>query len=462
MKQDVDYRPLAWIAASALFMQALDGTILNTALPAIATDLNESPLAMQLAIISYALTVALFIPISGWVADKYGTLNVFRVAVITFALGSLACAFSESLNQLVASRVLQGFGGSLMMPVARLTIIRAVPKKQLLSAWNMMATAGLMGPILGPILGGWIVTYTTWHWIFLINIPVSLIGIFLATKFMPNITGQLRKLDWNGFWLFGGGLVGITLGLDLVTEVFVAKWQAIAIILGGVILLICYISYAKKHVDQALVPLDLFKVRTFRVGMSANLLIRLCASGIPFLLPLMYQVAFNFSADKAGMLITPIAMSSVLAKPISIKLLNRFGYKYVLIGTAMVMTCTIFAMSLLHADSAWWILILNVALYGACISIIYSSINTLTVGDLEDKQASAGSTMLSVVQQVGIGIGIAVSTLILSVYRYFLGDNIEQLQRAFSYTYMSSAIFGVLLVLVLLRLHQDDGAHLHK
>ncbi|AAU38661.1 MULTISPECIES: DHA2 family efflux MFS transporter permease subunit [Basfia] len=459
---EANYRSLAWIAASALFMQSLDATILNTALPTIAADLHHSPLEMQLAVISYALTVALFIPISGWVADKYGTLRVFRFAVGMFALGSLACAMSSSLIMLIFSRVLQGFGGALMMPVARLSIIRSVPKQELLPVWNLMATAGLTGPILGPILGGWIVTYTSWHWIFLINIPMSLLGIWLANRYMPNVTGSLQKLDWAGFFFLGGGLVGVTLGFDLISEEFIAKWQATVIVILGVILIITYCFHAQKRERLALLPLSLFKIRTFRVGIMANMLIRLCASGIPFLLPLMYQVVFHYSADKAGMLIAPIALSSMLVKPLCGRILTKLGYRTALISASIVLTLSIAVMSFLHIDSPVWILIVNVALYGGCISIVFTAVNTLTISELSDQDASAGSTFLSVVQQVGIGLGIAVSALILSLYRYFIGESAVQLQQAFGYTYLTSASFGVLLVLVLSGLKKEDGAHLHK
>ena len=209
MSERQNYRNLAWIAAIALFMQSLDATILNTALPAISASLNESPLEMQMTIISYALTVALFIPLTGWVADKYGTLNVFRVAVGIFVLGSVACAMANSLNALILSRILQGFGGALMMPVARLAIIRHVPKTQLVAAWNAMAMAGLIGPVMGPIVGGWLVTHATWHWIFLINIPIGLLGIWFAGRYMPNSIGKINKL------------------IGLVSYYLLADWQAL-------------------------------------------------------------------------------------------------------------------------------------------------------------------------------------------------------------------------------------------
>ena len=326
MSQAQKHRSLAWIAATAFFMQSLDATILNTALPAISVDLHQSPLEMQMAVISYALTVALFIPMSGWLADKHGTLKIFRLAVGLFVLGSVFCAMSYSLNMLVASRVVQGFGGALMMPVARLAIIRTIPKNQLLPIWNTMAMAGLTGPIIGPVLGGWLVTYATWHWIFLINIPIGLVGILLAGRFMPNATGKNRHLEWLGFLLFGGGLVWVTLGLDLVSEVHADKFSALVILSVGILFLVGYYLHAKKVVN-ALIPLSLFDVRTFSIGSFANLMVRLCASGVPFLLPLMLQVAFHYEANQAGWMIAPIAIGSLLTKPFTGKLLTKLGYK---------------------------------------------------------------------------------------------------------------------------------------
>ena len=298
MSQHQHYRHLALIAAMALFMQSLDATILNTALPAISASLNESPLEMQMTIISYSLTVALFIPLTGWMADKYGTLNVFRAAVGVFVLGSVACAMANSLNTLIWSRILQGVGGALMMPVARLTIIRNVPKTQLVAAWNAMAMAGLIGPVLGPIVGGWLVTHATWHWIFLINIPIGVLGIVFAGRYMPNSRGKIKKLDWIGFILFAGGLAGVTLGLDLLSEERANSGLTAVMLSAGFISFLLYYYYAKRA-QNPLLPLNVFRVRTFRIGMIANIFIRLTASGIPFLMPLMLQLVFHYGADIA-------------------------------------------------------------------------------------------------------------------------------------------------------------------
>ncbi|MDH2925974.1 DHA2 family efflux MFS transporter permease subunit [Lonepinella koalarum] len=458
MEKAVSPRSLAWIAATAFFMQALDTTILNTALPTIATDLHQSPLQMQLAVISYALTVALFIPISGWLADKYGTLNIFRFAVTMFVLGSVSCAFSMSLEMLIFSRILQGFGGAMMMPVARLAIIRTVPKNELLPIWNLMAMAGLTGPIIGPILGGWLVTYASWHWIFLINIPIGLVGILLSSFFMPNVKNQLSKFDWQGFLLFASGLVCVTLGLDLISETFVEKWQASSVLGVGCLFLLAYYFYAKGK-SEVLIPLSLFQVRTYNLGSWSNLFIRLCGSGIPFLLPLMLQVSFQYSADYAGYMVTPIAISSLISKPFIRPLLKWLGYRKLLMINSLCMAVAVGLMCLLTINTPLWAYISLLFIYGMILSIMFTSVNTLTVSELDHHNASAGSTMLSVIQQVGIGLGIAVSAIALNFYRSFVAP--EMLQQAFSYTFLTSSIFGVILFFIVAKLDKSDGENLH-
>ena len=455
------YKGLAWVAAMALFMQSLDATILNTALPAIGQDLHVPAFEMQLAIIAYSLAVALFIPLTAWAAEKFGTLSVFRTAVLTFVIGSIACACSSSVEMLVLSRVLQGLGGAFMMPVSRLAIIQNVPKNQLINAWNLMATAGLAGPIIGPILGGWLVTYASWHWIFLINIPIGVLGVVFSGRVMSNQRGIAAKLDWSGFLLFALGLVGLTLGLDLFSESRHDVNIAYVAFALGVALMLGYYFYAKTH-EKAILPLSLFNTRTFRVGIMANMLIRLSGSGVPFLLPLLFQLALGYSAEASGWLLAPVALMSVIFKSVSEPILSRFGYKKSLIWSAILMGASIFAMGFLNKESSITWIVLNLMWYGACMSMIFTAINTLSVGDLTNEQAGAGSTVLSIVQQVGIGFGIAVSSIILTVSRHLVGEQGEQLQRAFSYTFFCSVIFALLLVWVLSKLHSNDGEQLHK
>ncbi|OAM29401.1 MFS transporter [Eikenella longinqua] len=450
---------LAWTAAVALFMQSLDSTILNTALPVMSASLHESPLQMELAIISYALTVAALIPLSGWLADRLGTLRVFRLAVMVFVLGSVACAMAPTLDWLVAARILQGVGGALMMPVARLAIIRTVPKSELVAAWNLMAMTGLVGPIVGPILGGWLAVNLSWHWIFFINIPIGLAGILISGRYMPNVRMETQPLDWKGFLLFAGGLVGLTYGLELAAESLGNAARALAVMAAGAAAMCLYALYARRSANP-LLPLSLFRVHTFRIGLAANLMFRLLASGIPFLVPLMLQVAFGYNAEMAGWMLAPVALSSIVMKPFTAPILVRFGYKNTLLGTALAMSLIVASLGLLDSGSSITFYMLLAGAYGLCQSLMFTAINTLTIGDLSDAEASAGSTMLSMVQQVGIGIGIAVAAVVLGVYRAAVGESGALLERAFSHTYVSLSVCGVVLLWLLSKLHSGDGGHL--
>ena len=345
---------LPWIAAMAFFMQALDATILNTALPAIAQSLNRSPLAMQSAIISYTLTVAMLIPVSGWLADRFGTRKVFMLAVTLFTLGSLACALSTSLTELVIFRVLQGIGGAMMMPVARLALLRAYPRSELLPVLNFVTMPGLVGPILGPVLGGVLVTWASWHWIFLINIPIGVAGLIYARKYMPNFTTPRRSFDMGGFFLFGLSLVLFSSGMELFGEKIVATWLALAVILSGILLFLLYIRHARRH-PTPLISLSLFNTRTFSVGIAGNIASRLGTGCVPFLMPLMLQVGFGYPALIAGCMMAPTAMGSILAKSTVTQVLRWFGYRKTLVGVTIFIGLMIAQFSLQSAALPIWI-----------------------------------------------------------------------------------------------------------
>ena len=309
------------IAAAAFFMQALDATILNTALPAVARSLDRSPLAMQLAVVGYTLTVAMLIPVSGWLADRFGTRRVFISAVNFFILGSLLCALSTSLPMLVASRVLQGIGGAMMMPVARLAVLRAYPRTELVAVLNFISIPGLVGPVVGPLLGGWLVTYATWHWIFLINIPIGLIGILYAYHIMPDFTAPRRPFDWMGFFLFGLSLVSFSSGLEVFGDRVGPDFLPPVLLISGIALLGLYIRHARRH-PSPLIRLSVFRTRTFSVGIGGNILSRLGTGCVPFLMPLMLQIGLGYPALVAGAMMAPTAIGSITAKTFAMKILN--------------------------------------------------------------------------------------------------------------------------------------------
>ncbi|TLU61791.1 MULTISPECIES: multidrug transporter subunit MdtD [Enterobacteriaceae] len=449
---------LPWIAAMAFFMQALDATILNTALPAIAQSLNRSPLAMQSAIISYTLTVAMLIPVSGWLADRFGTRRVFMLAVSLFTLGSLACALSSSLGELVVFRVIQGIGGAMMMPVARLALLRAYPRSELLPVLNFVTMPGLVGPILGPVLGGVLVTWASWHWIFLINIPIGVAGIFYARKFMPNFTTPRRKFDMGGFFLFGLSLVLFSSGMELFGEKVVATWLAISIIFSGILLFLLYIRHARRH-PTPLISLSLFNTRTFSVGIAGNIASRLGTGCVPFLMPLMLQVGFGYPALIAGCMMAPTAVGSILAKSGVTQLLRRMGYRRTLVGVTIFIGVMIAQFSLQSAALPVWMLILPLFVLGMAMSIQFTSMNTITLADLNDENASGGNSVLAVTQQLSISLGVAVSAAVLRFYEGFDSTNtVEQ----FHSTFITMGVLTVVSALVFMLLKPKDGRNLIK
>ncbi|MEQ0825477.1 multidrug transporter subunit MdtD [Enterobacter dykesii] len=449
---------LPWIAAMAFFMQALDATILNTALPAIAQSLNRSPLAMQSAIISYTLTVAMLIPVSGWLADRFGTRRVFMLAVTLFTLGSLACALSSSLTELVIFRVLQGIGGAMMMPVARLALLRAYPRSELLPVLNFVTMPGLVGPILGPVLGGVFVTWASWHWIFLINIPIGVTGLLYARKYMPNFTTPRRSFDMGGFFLFGLSLVLFSSGMELFGEKIVATWLALSVILGGILLFLLYIRHARRH-PTPLISLGLFNTRTFSVGIAGNIASRLGTGCVPFLMPLMLQVGFGYPALIAGCMMAPTAMGSILAKSTVTQVLRWFGYRKTLVGVTVFIGLMIAQFSLQSAALPVWMLILPLFVLGMAMSTQFTSMNTITLADLTDENASSGNSVLAVTQQLSISLGVAVSAAVLRFYEGFDSANtVEQ----FHYTFITMGALTVVSALVFMLLKPKDGRNLIK
>ncbi len=449
---------LPWIAAMAFFMQSLDATILNTALPAIAKSLDHSPLTMQSAIVSYTLTVAMLIPVSGWLADRFGTRTVFIYAVSFFSLGSLACALSPNLSFLVVSRVIQGIGGAMMMPVARLALLRAYPRSELLPILNFVSMPGLLGPILGPMLGGILVTYATWHWIFIINIPIGLLGIIYAKKNMPNLTMPKCPFDFRGFILFSMGLVVISISFDLFGHQTLSGYVPLALFSSGLIMILGYIFHAKRHANP-LINLHLFQTRTFSLGIVSNLATRLGTGALSFIIPLMLQVGFGFSALMAGIMMAPNAIGSILAKSFVTQILTRFGYRNTLIWVTVIIGVMISQFSLQTPELPIAFLIVPLFILGMVMSTQFTAMNTITLSDLNDHNASAGNSLLAVIQQLSISLGVTISAAILRFYesmRY--GSTVEH----FHYTFITIGMITLASAFIFLLLTQEDGSNLVK
>ncbi len=443
---------LPYILAVALFMQILDATILNTSLPQMAQALGESPLKMQWAVISYALTLAIFIPISGFLADKYGTRRVFLTAIIIFSIGSLLCAASPTLDLLIASRVVQGIGGAMMTPVARLILVKSYPRNKLLTVMNFAVIPALVAPLVGPILGGYIVQYFSWHWIFLINIPMGLLGFIMGRKLVPSLFEDTQRLDWTGFLLFAAAASGFTLAVEFGSQSGRGLYGLLLGILSATLIGI-YVWHARKK-QGPLFPLTLFNIRTFRIGIVGNLFTRLGISAVPFLLPLLLQVVFEYSPSQAGWLLAPIAVGAIGIKPWVSKIIQRFSYRKVLVYNTGLLGILIIVLAQFNDPSHWMWFIPVLTVMGACNSMQFSAMNTLTIGDLEGTETSSGNSLMAVNQQLAISFGIAFGAAVLNLLRERIGLD---MLLAFQSTYWILGGITILSGLHFLRLKPEDG-----
>ena len=453
-------KPSRWLPlllAVAIFMQMLDATILNTALPAIARDFQESPLDMRSAVIAYALTVALLIPLSGYLADRFGTKRLFLASIALFMFGSLLCAVAPNLTALVLARVVQGVGGSMLVPVPRLTILRVYDKSQLLNAMNYAVMPALIGPVLGPLVGGYLVEYATWQWIFLLNLPIGLLGLLVGLKIMPDVKGEHAVLDVGGFALFAAAACSLTLAIDIMAHPNAGMF-ALLLLSANVLAAWCYYRHARVF-PEPIYAGHLLKVRTFRLGLVGNLCSRLGISSIPFLLPLLFQVAFGYSASESGWLVAPIALASLLVKPVIKPMMTRFGYRQVLLWNTRILAALMMLLALPDAGTPWpwWLLLLLVM--GACNSVQFSAMSTLTVADLRPYQTGSGNSLMAVNQQLAIGLGIALGALMLQGWTHSsIGK--EDLHAAFRYTFVGIGLVTLASGLIFGRLHVSDGRNL--
>lgn len=450
------YLPL--ILATSIFMQMLDSTILNTSLPSIAKDLMESPLNMQNAIVSYVLTLALFMPVSGFLADKFGTKKIFMMSLIIFMLGSLFCALSQNLTHLVISRVIQGLGGSLMTPVGRLALIKTFPKNELMKAMNYAIIPALIGPILGPLVGGYMVDYLSWHWIFLINIPIGLLGLLLSLKYMPDYRSTKITFDLKGFLIFASASLLLSVSL----EMFGSTQHTTLILLIftlGFLMIYYYYIHAKKTKDP-IFPLNLFQVRTFRVGILGNLATRLGISSIPLLLPLMIQVAYGESAVVSGWIVAPMALTAMLGKSSVIKILDYFGYKRTLMTNTFIIGILIACLGIPGINTSIYWFVPIIAILGFFNSIQFTSMNTIAIADLRTSHTSSGNSLLAVNQQLAVGFGIAFGLIALKLFENNATITGGNTHLAFRYTFYIVGVLTVLSGFVFRRLHSTDGENM--
>ncbi|MBX9933645.1 MAG: MFS transporter [Methylobacterium sp.] len=445
------------VVATALFMENTDSTVIATALPSIAASLGEDPIALKLALTAYLVSLAIFIPISGWMADRYGARTIFRAALAVFMAGSLACAASSSLMGFVAARFLQGLGGAMMVPVGRLVILRSVPKSELVSALAYLTIPALIGPIMGPPLGGLITTSLDWRWIFFINIPIGIAGIVFSTIYFENLKEESHPpLDVVGFLLSGLGLALLMLGLASNGRHLLPEGVSWGCLGAGIVLLVSYLRHSRR-IAHPVIRLDLLRYPTFRASVTGGSLFRIGTGAIPFLLPLLFQVGFGLDALQSGLLTFAAAAGAMLIKLIGPRILRAYGFRRVMLVNALLASAFLAINGLFTASTPHWLIVV-ILLVGGCVrSLQFTCVNALAYADVETRDMSAATSLASVAQQLSLSLGVSIGALALESAAGW--DGRTTIAAAdFWPAFVAVALISATSFLVFLRLSPDAGS----
>ena len=450
-------RILPLIVASALFMENMDSTVIATSLPAIAADLGTDPIVLKLAFTTYLLSLTVFIPISGWLADRFGSRHVFRAAILVFMLGSIACGYSQTLGWLVSSRALQGLGGAMMVPVGRIIILRETSKSQLVDALAWLTIPALLGPLLGPPVGGFITTYFDWRWIFWMNIPFGLLGLVAATRWMPNsIIDKVPPIDAKGFLLSALGLSSLVFGFTVLGRDLLPTNGVLLLMGFGAACVAFYVRHAFSISDPIL-DLRLLRNPTFNAGVMGGSLYRVGVGAIPFLLPLMLQLGFGYTAFQSGMLTCSAAVGSITMKFSTARLLRRFGFRQLLVANGLLSCALMAAYGLIAPATSLFLVIILFVIGGFLRSLQFTAMNALSYADIDRITASKATSLYTVAQQLSLSAGVAVAAFILELTQWVRGDQ-TIVAGDFSVAFVAVASVAALSVIQFTRLHMDAGS----
>ena len=450
-------RLLPWLVAVAFFMESLDTTILNTAVPAIAHALNVVPLSMKSVLASYTLSLAVFIPISGWMADRFGTRRVFASAIGLFTIGSFLCGISSNIHVLVACRILQGCGGAMMVPVGRLTLVRTFAKSELIRAMSFVAIPGLIGPMLGPIAGGLIVAYFHWRVNFFVNLPIGLAGLYMVDLHLPDYREHTNPLDVIGLILFGSGVALLSYVLEVFGEHTLSAREILGLLAISLLLLAGYALHATR-IAFPLLPLTLFRIRTLSAAVSGSFFTRLGIGGIPFLFPLLYQVGLGFTPIQSGLLMMPQAIAAMSLKLTMPGILARFGYRGVLISNTVILGLLIACFATIGVGTPVWLIVAQVFCFGFFTSLQYTSMNTLVYADVTEEQTSSASSIASTMQQMSMSFGVATASLATA---FFIPDRFRssapEMIHGIHQAFLVLGLLTILSTIVFSGLKSGDG-----
>jgi EmrB/QacA subfamily drug resistance transporter len=452
-------RVVPLIVAVALFMENMDSTVIATSLPAIARALGTNPLALKLAVTSYLLALAICIPASGWTADRFGARHVFRIAIGIFVLGSIGCALSRSLEEFVLARIIQGMGGAMMTPVGRLILVRSIDKRLLVHAMSLVTIPALVGPICGPPLGGFITTYASWHWIFIINVPIGVAGLVMATRYIPDVRAERpAPFDYVGFILSGLGIGGLAFGLSVMGLEFLPVGVVAALLGVGAASAAAYVVYA-RHTAAPILDLGLLKLPTFRASIFGGFMFRLGIGALPFLLPLLLQIGFDLTPFQSGLITFTGALGSMFMKAAVASVLKWFGYRPVLVYNSILSAAFLAACASFVPGMPFAAMIAILLSGGFFRSLQFTSINTLAYAEIEPQLMSRATTLVAVAQQLSLSTGVAVGALVVeTTLRLKHGTTMGAMD--FPPAFLAIGALSASAAFVFARLPPDAGAEL--
>ena len=451
-------RLIPLVVSTALFMENVDSTVISTSLPEIAASLQEDVFALKLAMTSYLISLAIFIPVSGWMADRFGAKTIFRNAIIVYMCGSLGSAFAINLEMLVLTRFLQGVGGAMMVPVGRLFLLRNVPRHEIVQALAWLTIPALVGPVMGPLIGGFITTHFGWRWIFCLNIPTGCLGIFLTSRYFVNIREEdVPPLDWKGFTLSGISLTMLLLGLSSSGQHLIPTSLTLGLIIAGFCGCLLYAVYALRS-PAPLLDLSLFKIPSFSISIIGGTFFRIGTGASPFLLPMMLQMGFGYTPMQSGSITFISAAGALFMKTLASRILKQFGFRMVLSVNAVIAGVFIGLCGFFTVQTPFWLMLLILFIGGCFRSLEFTSINSIAYADISNRRMSAATSLSSVMQQVSVSLGISIGAFVLE----YSNAGILNAQSDFVTSFVFVALVSASSCCFFALLKPDAGADLSR